>query len=340
MATDSHQQPTHPYVIGMDLGGTKILAAIVDAEGHIVAEAKNKTRADQGPDKVIDRLAQTASEAVEKAGLSWHQIAAIGVGAPGPIDPEAGIVYTPPNLPGWEQVALGPRLSEKLGVPVCVENDVNLGTLGEYTFGAGRGTRDMVGVFVGTGIGGGLILEGKLRAGARSAAGEIGHMTLMAGGPLCGCGRHGCAEALASRTAIERDIEIGLSAGRESLIPQLTEGGKKPINSSVLANALHQGDPLVTEIMDRAQWYLGLLTASIVNILDPQVVVFGGGVVESLGQEFVDPIAATARQHFILQAGASEVRIVPSELGDHAGVLGAAVHARQKASAVPVPGAA
>jgi glucokinase len=338
MATNSSQQANCPYVVGMDLGGTKILAAVVDAGGHIVAEAKNTTRADKGPEMVIKRLARTAREAVKNAGLSWEDIAAVGIGAPGPIDPEAGIVYTPPNLPGWEEVALGPRLSELLGVPVCVENDVNLGTLGEYTFGAGRGTRDMVGIFVGTGIGGGLILDGKLHAGARSAAGEIGHMILMAGGPVCGCGQRGCAEALASRTAIERDIEIGLAAERESLIPRLTKQGKKPLTSSVLTAALRKGDPLVTEVMDRAQWYLGLLTASIVNILDPEVVVFGGGVVESMGQEFVDPIATTARQHFIQKSGAGDVRIVPSDLGDHAGVLGAAVHARARVCAAPNTG--
>jgi len=338
MTGNSSQQATCPYVIGMDLGGTKILAAVVDGDGHIVAEAKNTTRADKGPDMVIKRLARTAREAVKNAGLPWDDIAAVGVGAPGPIDPEAGMVYTPPNLPGWEQVALGPLLSESLGLPVYVQNDVNPGTLGEYTFGAGRGARDMVGVFVGTGIGGGLILDGKLRAGARSAAGEIGHMILMAGGPVCGCGQRGCAEALASRTAIERDIEIGLSAGRESLIPKLTKQGKRPLTSSVLTAALRKGDPLVTEVMERAQWYLGLLTASIVNILDPEVVVLGGGVVESLGHEFVEPIATTARQHFILKSGASDVRIVPSALGDHAGVLGAAVHARKKACTGRVPG--
>ena len=172
MASEKNQED-RPYVVGMDLGGTKILAAVVDAEGNVVGEAKKKTRAKKGPDKVIERMARTAKKAVKQAGVSWDEVWAVGVGAPGPIDPEAGIVYTPPNLPGWEQVALGPRLSEQLGVPVCVENDVNLGTLGEYTFGAGRGTRDMVGVFVGTGIGGGLILDGKLRAGVRGSAGEV-----------------------------------------------------------------------------------------------------------------------------------------------------------------------
>jgi glucokinase len=330
VTAERKKQAGGPYVVGMDLGGTKILATVVDGRGSIVAETKTKTRARKGPDAVIERMAGAARAAVEHAGLPWAEIRGVGVGAPGPMDPEAGIVYTPPNLPGWEAVALGPSLSARLDVPVCIQNDVNLGTLGEYALGAGRGTRDMVGIFVGTGIGGGLILDGKLHSGARNAAAEVGHMVILAGGPMCGCGKRGCAEALASRTAIERDIEIGLSAGRESLIPKLTRGGKKRITSGVLEKALRKGDPLVTEIMDRVCWYLGLLTASIVNMVDPEIVVFGGGVVEKMGEAFVDPIAVTARQHFIQQRGADDVRIVPAQLGDYAAVLGAAVIAHQE----------
>jgi glucokinase len=318
-----------PYVIGMDLGGTKILAAIVNMEGHIVAEAKLRTQADEGPDAVIRRIAKTAQRAARQAQIDWSRIGGVGIGAPGPMNPDTGVVYHPPNLPGWDEVALGPRLSEALGVPVCLENDVNLGTLGEYALGAGRGTMDMVGIFVGTGVGGGLILGGKLRSGFRHAAAEVGHMTILADGPVCGCGKRGCLEALASRTAIERDIRLGLAAGRESLIPELT-GGNGRLTSGVLAKALRKGDPLVTEVIRRAQWYLGLLTASIVNLVDPEMLVFGGGVVEALGESFLDPIRVTACQYYIQQTNADKVRIVPGTLGDHAGVLGAAVLARQK----------
>jgi len=315
----------------MDLGGTKILAAVVDQEGQILAEAKLRTPGEKGPDAVIKRLAQTARQAVKRAGLDWQAVRGVGVGAPGPVDTDRGIVYTPPNLPGWNKVPLAPRLSQALGVPVYLENDVNLGTIGEHALGAGRGTRDMVGIFVGTGVGGGLILEGKLRSGFRHAAGEVGHMVLMAGGPVCGCGQRGCLEALASRTAIERDIQIGLAAGRKSLVPKLTGQGTGRITSGVLAKAMRKGDPLVTEIMLRVQWYLGLLTANLVNLIDPEMVVLGGGVIEALGDEFLKPIRATARQHFIQQTDANKVRIVAAELGDHAGVLGAAVLARQRA---------
>lgn len=319
-----------PYVIGMDLGGTKILAAVVDKSGRIVTEVKFKTRAEKGPDVVIERIAETARQAAQKAGLAWTDVKGLGIGAPGPMDPETGVVYNPPNLPGWDEVSLGPRLSQALGVLVCVENDVNLGTLGEHALGAGRGTKDMVGIFVGTGVGGGLILNGQLHSGFRHAAAEVGHMIVLADGPVCGCGKRGCLEAVASRTAIERDIQAGLATGRKSLIPKLTNKGIRRLTSGVLAKALRQGDPLVTEIMSRAQWYLGLLTASIVNLIDPEMIVFGGGVVEALGEEFLTPIRTTARQYFIQQASADQVRITAAELGDHAGVLGAAVLARQR----------
>jgi glucokinase len=329
---------TAPYVVGMDLGGTKILAAIVDAEGRLLAEAKRATKASEGPDAVIRRMAQAARRAARQAGIDWSEIAGAGVGAPGPIDPESGMVYNPPNLPGWDEVALGPRLSEALGVPVYLENDVNLGTLGEYALGAGRDTKDMVGIFVGTGIGGGVILDGELRSGFRHAAGEVGHMIIFADGPVCGCGRRGCLESVASRTAIERDIRLGIAAGRKSIVAKLVRD-KGRLTSGVIARALRKGDPLTTEVVGRAQWYLGLMTASIVNLIDPELIVFGGGVAEALGKEFLAPIRVTARQYYIQQAGAERVRIVAAKLGDHAGVLGAAVLTQQRTQSVPdVPG--
>jgi len=317
------------YVVGMDLGGTKILAAIVDESGQIVAEAKLQTKAEKGPDAVIRRIAATAREAARRAGIDWSEVKGVGIGAPGPMNPNTGIVYNPPNLPGWDEIALGPRLSKSLRVPVFLENDVNLGTLGEHALGAGRGASDMVGIFVGTGVGGGLILDGKLRSGFRHAAAEVGHMIVFADGPVCGCGKRGCLESVASRTAIERDIRLGIAAGRESLISKLMEERGR-LTSGVLVKAFRKGDPLVTEVVGRAQWYLGLLTASIVNMIDPEMIVFGGGVAEAMGDRFLEPIRLTARQYYIQQTGADKVRIVLATLGDHAGVLGAAVLVRQR----------
>jgi glucokinase len=258
-------------------------------------------------------------------------MAGLGTGAPGPLDPDRGIVLHTPNLP-WVNVPLASMLSERLDdLPVFIENDVNLGTYGESVFGAGKGAQDVIGIFVGTGIGGGLVLEGRLRQGWRKACAEIGHMTLMAEGPVCGCGKRGCAEALASRTAIERDIWAGIKMGRESLIPELLKGDRRErLTSGALAEAYLKGDPLVTEVLGKTQFYLGLLTASVVNFVDPEMVILGGGVIEALGESFLVPIRAVAYQYFINQDGAKDVAIVPAKLGDNAALLGAAAYARTK----------
>lgn len=326
---DRHEARRGSFIVAVDLGGTKILASVVDEQGRLVSEAKQKTRSEKGPDGVIRRIAQTAELAVKAAKLKWADVCAVGIGAPGPVDPEKGIVYHPPNLSGWQQVPIGPRLSSVLHVPVFLENDVNLGSLGEYALGAGRGTEDMIAIFVGTGVGGGVILDGKLRSGCRHAAGEVGHMVVLADGPVCGCGRRGCLESLASRSAIERDITGGLAAGRQSLLRELVDKDSKELTSGTLARALEKGDPLVTEVVSRAQWYLGLATASIVNLLDPEMVVFGGGLAEAFGAAFLEPIQVTARQFFIQQTDADQVQIVLGRLGDHATILGAAAYARQ-----------
>jgi glucokinase len=319
-----------PLLLGVDLGGTKILAVVADRTGRILGEAKHPTLGKQGPDAVINRIAEAARQAMQRASADWTDLQAMGVGAPGPVDPVSGTVYHAPNLPGWDEVALGPRLGEMLGVPVFVENDVNAGTYGEFSLGAGRGVQNMVGIFVGTGVGGGLILDGALRQGFRGAAGEIGHMVLLADGPVCGCGRRGCLEALASRVAISRDIWAGIRAGRESLIPNLIQGTRRRVPSGALKKALAAGDELVAEVMGRAQWYLGLHAASLINVLDPEMLVYGGGVVEALGDAFLAPIRTVARQYFIQQREADRVQIVPAQLGDYAGVLGVALLARRR----------
>ena len=313
-------------IIGVDLGGTKILAAVVRPDGKLLGRSKRRTRAELGPDEVIARIVKTIQEAIEQSGRSLAKMAAVGVGAPGPLDPRTGVVFNAPNLPGWQNVPLGPQLAGALNVPVYLDNDVNVGTLGEYVMGAGRGTRDMVGIFVGTGVGGGVILNGQLRRGFRNAAGEVGHMVVAAGGPYCGCGRQGCLEAVASRTAIVRDLRAGIAAGREHLLDDLAR-----ITSGTLARAWEAKCPLTRDVLALAQWYLGLHAASIINMLDPEMLVYGGGLVEAMGDAFLEPIRAVARQHTIFQQGAP-VRIVTAELGDEAGVLGAAVMAQRRCS--------
>jgi glucokinase len=320
-------------VVGTDLGGTKILSGVVDPDGKILGMAKRPTKAHEGVEEVVGRIAKTILDAISAAKLDKADVAAACVVAPGPSNPEQGIVWSAPNLPGWEEVRLPQMLKERLGLPVFLENDVNLGTYGEFVLGAGKGYRDLVGIFVGTGIGGGLVLDGKLRQGFRYSAAEIGHMVLLADGPVCGCGKRGCAEALASRTAIERDIWAGVKAGRESLIPEIMKREKRvQIPSGALAEAYRGGDPLVTEVLSRAQFYLGILVATCVNLIDPEAVILGGGVVEALGEEFLEPIRRVAYQYFMNKREARSVAIVDAKLGDHAALLGAAMFARQKVS--------
>jgi len=318
-------------VVGVDLGGTKILAGVVSADGNVTGVSKRATRPERGADVVIGRIVKTVHDAVKAADAQMSGIAAVGVGAPGPLDPDQGIVWSTPNMVGWENVPLAKLLRKELGAPVFIGNDVDMGTLGEYALGAGRGARDVIGIFVGTGIGGGLVLDGKLRQGWRKAAGEIGHMVVLADGPVCGCGNRGCVEALASRTAIERDIWAGINAGRASLVPEIMQRSKRDrLTSGVLAEAFQSGDTLVTEVVGRAQFYLGILVASVVNLIDPEVVIFGGGVVEAMGESFLEPIRRVAYQYFINKRNAKSVKIVPAELGDNAALLGAAVLARRR----------
>lgn len=312
------------YRMGIDLGGTKILAAVVGADGAILGVAKKKTKSELGPDAVIKHIVDTAGEAASDAKVSLKAIAGVGVGAPGPVDFETGVVYSAPNLAGWEEIPLGARLQASLGVPVRVDNDVNLGTLGELHLGAGRGCRHMIGVFVGTGVGGGIVIDGKLHRGARYAAGEIGHICLQPDGPLCGCGRRGCVEAFASRTAMERMVRAGLAEGRPSVLVDLLAAENDRLTSGVIKQALEQEDALMAEAVGQAQRYLGQLVASLVNALDPEMIVFGGGVVEALGEAFVQPIQAYALPGFLQQRRADEIKIVPATLGDLAGVLGGA----------------
>jgi glucokinase len=327
MAKDAADKP----VVGTDLGGTKILAGVVGENGKILGMAKRATRAHEGVERVVVRISKTILDAVSDAKLDRSDIAAACVVAPGPSHPEQGVVWSAPNLPGWEEVPLPDLLSERLGIPVYLENDVNLGTFGEFVLGAGQGYRDLVGIFVGTGIGGGLVLNGKMRQGFRYSAAEIGHMVILADGPVCGCGKRGCAEALASRSAIERDIWAGIRAGRESVIPEIMKREKrKQIPSGALAEAYRKGDPLVAEVLSRAQFYLGILVATCVNLIDPEAVILGGGVVEALGDDFLEPIRRVAYQYFMNKRDEKSVHILQAKLGDHAALLGAAMFAREK----------
>ncbi|MBN2472869.1 MAG: ROK family protein [Anaerolineae bacterium] len=316
-----------PSFIGIDLGGTKILAAVISPKGKILGQAKAPTPANEGPDGVLASITATVREAVQSAGLTLADVGGMGIGSPGVVDTSTGVVRFAPNLSNWDEVPLGRKLSKALDIPVVVGNDVDVATYGEYALGAGVGSKSLAGIFPGTGIGGALILDGKLHVGARGSAAEIGHMTLLAGGPLCGCGRRGCAEAIASRTALERDLWTAIRFGRETILTEYIKDDGR-IRSGALAKAAEAGDLLVLEILLRTGRYLGLLAGSIANLIDPEVIVFGGGLIEACGPWMMPTIRGTAQQHFINRLDIDKVRIEVATLGDNAGVMGAAMLAR------------
>jgi glucokinase len=316
--------------VGVDLGGTSLRALVVDDENNILAVKKVRTLQGGGPGRLIQKIAGLVESTLQEAGVSRPAVRAVSVGAPGPIDRAHGIVEEAPNL-GWKRVPLRSELRQMLRVPVFVENDVNVGLVGEHALGAGRGAKNLVGIFVGTGIGGALILNGQLYEGSRGGAGEIGHTVLMVNGPLCGCGRRGCAESLASRTAMERDVRAAIKSGRDSIVLKLMKKkNKERMTSSIVAAALKKDDEVMREVMQRAQVYLGILASNAVNLLDPECVVFGGGIAERLMDAYVDPIRETAYEYFLRPADRDRVRIVPGKLGDNAGALGAIVLAKQR----------
>lgn len=316
--------------VGVDLGGTSLRALAVDDENNILAVKKIRTLQGAGPGKLIQRIATLVEGTLQDAGVSRSRVRAVSVGAPGPIDRARGIVEEAPNL-GWKRVPLRTELRQLLRVPVFVENDVNVGLMGEHALGAGRGAKNVVGIFVGTGIGGALILNGELYDGSRGGAGEIGHTILAIDGPLCGCGRRGCAEALASRTAMERDVRAAIKSGRKSVVLKIMKKKKRErMTSSIIASALKKNDTVMREVMERTQFYLGILASNAVNLLDPECVVFGGGIAERLKDSYVDPIRRTAYEYFLRPADRDRVRIVPGKLGDNAGALGAIVLAKQR----------
>jgi glucokinase len=317
-------------VIGFDLGGTKMHAAVVDAQGHVLHAERQKTQPEDGPVAVVDRMIGLCVRLQKELGDRSGDLAAVCVGVPGSVDDAQGIVERAPNL-GWQNLALAQKLSSALGIPVFLDNDVRVAVLGELAYGVGRGARTIVGIFVGTGIGGGVVVDGHVHQGGRGVAGELGHMTLLPHGPRCGCGKRGCVEALASRTAMEREVRRLIDRGWDSSVPKIMKKlGQDRLTSSVIEKALGKGDKVMHKVLEEAQYYLGLLAGNVTNLLDPEVIVIGGGLAERLGEAFVAPIRAHAYKHFLAQQDREKVRIVATELKDLAAPLGAALSARDR----------
>ncbi len=302
--------------VGIDLGGTKIYGVRLKGEA-VASEAKAKTPSQGGPLGVVDAIVGVVNDLGFGAGDT------VGIGAPGVVDAEKGVVRAAPNLPGWiEPFGLGAALSEALGVDaVVVENDVNAGIYAESRLGAGKGADELLGIFVGTGVGGALVLDGKLRRGTTGLAGELGHVIVQPDGRVCGCGGRGHLEAYAGRAGMERRARELEAEGSDTVLVDIAKS--KRMTSSVWAKALAAGDQLAMDLIDEAVGALGRAIAAAVLTIDLDLVVVGGGLADRLGPGFVGRVEQAARSE--LFAGSSPVRVVSAALGDQAGAVGAAL---------------
>jgi glucokinase len=313
--------------VGFDLGGTKMLARVFDDEFKSLAKKRRKTNGREGLEAGMERIVQTIGDALEKAEVDPKDVAGIGVGSPGPLDLDNGVILNTPNL-GWENAPLKKTLEKAFGCPALVVNDVDAGVYGEYRFGAGQGSRCALGVFPGTGIGGGCVYEGKIVRGRNRSVMEFGHMQVMPDGPLCGCGRRGCVEAVASRLAISAAAAAAAYRGEA---PKLLEsaGGMDLANirSSVLVDSVNGGDRVVEEIIRDAARWLGIAIGNVVNLLGPDVVILGGGLVEAMPEIYVEEVARSANAR-VMPSFEGSFKVVAATLADDATVMGAAAWAQ------------
>lgn len=325
---------TQQRFIGIDVGGTKIHAAVIRTSGQVIQRHRLGTPQGAKAPEILQTILSAVEELLDKAGLSINDIGAIGLAVPGIVDYETGQVCTAPNIAISGEPLAAP-LADAFGVPVALGNDVDACTLGEAWVGSARGCNSAVGMYVGTGIGGGIFMDGKLLRGRRYSSVELGHMIIDIEGPLCGCGNHGCLEAIASRTAIERDIRAALQAGQDTAVRDLLDDPAGRIRSGVLNSALDAEDELVTQLLQRAGQAIGLSCISLQHLLSPDVIVLGGGVMEACGH-FIMPIAdeILAGDPYLAEQG--QTRLVQSALADDAGILGAAALGMQAAGLDPL----
>ena len=309
------------YSIGIDLGGTKVLIALVNKEtGDVVNWVKKKTKKDKGPKNIIRTIIGGIEECLLESTVSIDEISSIGVGAAGQVDRKNGILIAAANLDCYD-LHIKDKIQEHYNLPVFLGNDVEIAAIGELKFGAAKGYNDVVCIFVGTGVGSAIVKSGEIIKGSTGTAGEIGHIIVDLNGRPCSCGAHGCLEAYASRSAIERRIEGALKKGRYSIILDYMENGKS-ITSHMINKAIEQGDELVTQCVDEAAEYLSGGIASIINFINPQLIILGGGLIDAVDYFYQKVIKkAKARS---LPVPATKIEFRKAALGDFSGVVGAA----------------
>ncbi len=308
------------HVVGLDIGGTKMMACVLDHRFRVLGRCRKKSKGSNEKEKPEARIIKIVKEAIADSGVK--QIQGIGVGSPGPLNPVDGVIIDTPNL-GWKKFPLAAMLSKAFRVPVLVDNDVNVGTYGEWCFGEVKDCEDIIGIFPGTGIGGGIIINNKLLHGYSGSAGEIGHITIELNGPYCGCGKRGCLEALASRIAIAEQVAALAVRGDAPYIAKNCGTDIANIRSGAIAKAIEAGDTMVEGVVRKAAYYTGVAAGNMINLFSPEALVLGGGLVEAMPELYMEEVNRGVKDHAMpfLRKG---VRIVKAKLGDDATVMGAA----------------
>ena len=308
-------------ILGIDIGGSKCAVALGRTDGKILARQAIPTEGDRrSPQDVLERLAAIARDLLVSTKGAGKPTG-VGVSCGGPLDTKTGVIHTPPNLPEWKAVPVRAFFEKALNLPVRVENDANATALAEWKFGAGKGTRNFVFLTMGTGIGGGLILDGRLYRGTNDLAGEIGHQTILMNGPLCGCGKRGCLEALASGPAIARLARESMLYGRHKRVLALAGGKPGDITAAHVVEAANDGDPFARQILDEAGTYMGLGIANVIQMLNPERIALGTIAVHA-GDHILDPIRAAVAE-YAWKRSADVCQILPAALGDQAQDLAA-----------------
>ncbi len=318
---EAHRRQEDRLILGIDLGGTKIATALSTSKGEILYRKVVPTPASDGPESVMQRILVTAEETLRQGGIGVQQLLGVGVAAAGIVDVAQGKVIFSPNLPGWHEIPLGRIIQGHFGLPVCVGNDASLAALGEWLFGMKKKVSNLLYITVSTGIGGGVIANGKLYLGSRGAAGEVGHMTIDIDGRKCSCGNIGCWETLASGTALANEAIRQIARGRRTSIIDLVKGDVAQIDAKIISLAADEGDDLARELISLMGFYLGIGLVNLVNIFDPEMILIGGGL-SKIGDRLLQP-AIRVVQERTSQMGSAIVTIKPALLGDDSCVLGA-----------------
>lgn len=309
-------------LLGVDLGGTHIKTAVVSRDKRVLGEDERATRANAGLEPVLDVMVASVEAALDSAGLARGDVLAAGIGAPGPMDWRTGVVFSPPNLPGWKDVPLGALMTERLGVPCFVDNDANLACYGEFWLGAGRGAQNMCLLTLGTGVGGGIVVNGRLVRGIDGTAAEIGHIIVQRDGRRCGCGAHGCLEAYGSVTGMLQTAIEGIERGEKSTLTDAYGEDLDVLTGEIISDEAYGGDAFARWVIQETGTWLGVGIASLINLLNPEKVVLAGGMVKA-GPLLLDAIWERAEQD-AFDVPAKRADIVTAELGENSGVIGAA----------------